>query len=57
MHESSRALRGLLDAVKSPDQERHRGAMKEWLAAQQRKREAWLAMATPLPSGNERDGH
>lgn len=40
------------EALKSADHERQREARKEWLAAQQRRREAWLAMATPLPAGD-----
>jgi hypothetical protein len=34
------------EAAKSSDREQHRRVMREWLAAQQRRREAWLAMAT-----------
>jgi hypothetical protein len=42
----------LREAAKSPDREQHRRVMKEWLAAQQRRREAWLAMATLLPTSS-----
>jgi hypothetical protein len=48
MQEASRASIRLREAAKSPDREQHRRVMREWLAAQQRRREAWLAMATPL---------
>ena len=49
MQEASQASIRLREAAKSPDREQHRRVMREWLAAQQRRREAWLAMATPLP--------
>ena len=48
--DASQALRRWLDALKSPDPEQCRRAMQEFLAASQRKREVWLAMATPLPT-------
>src|SRR5205085_2626820 len=50
MQEASQASIRLGEAAKSPDREQHRRVMREWLAAQQRRREAWLAMATPLPT-------
>jgi hypothetical protein len=49
MQEGSEASIRLRETAKSPDREQHRRVMREWLAAQQRRREAWLAMATPLP--------
>lgn len=48
--DARQALRRWLDALKSPDREQCRRAMQEYLAAGQRKREVWLAMATPLPT-------
>jgi hypothetical protein len=48
--ESRMRLNTWLDALKSPDPERIRIAMQEFLAASQRKREVWLAMATPRPT-------
>jgi hypothetical protein len=53
MRESRQALTGVLEAPKSANREQHRAAIKEWLAAQQRKRAAWLAMATALPASDE----
>jgi hypothetical protein len=53
LRESSQAFSRVLEAAKSADYERHRGAWKNLLAAAQRQREAWLAMATPLPAGDE----
>jgi hypothetical protein len=51
LQEAARASRRLLQALKSPDyRQQHRRVMQEWLAAEQRRREAWLAMATPLPT-------
>jgi hypothetical protein len=44
----------VLEAAKSANREQHRGAMKEW-PAEQRRRAAWLAMATPLPAGDEKE--
>jgi hypothetical protein len=52
MQEASQASIRLCEAAKSPDREEHRRVMREWLAAQQRRREAWLAMATPLPQSD-----
>jgi hypothetical protein len=49
MQEASQASIRLREAAKSPDREQHCRVMREWLAAQQRRREAWLAMASPLP--------
>lgn len=49
MQEASQASIRLREAAKSPDREQHRRVIREWLAAQQRRREAWLAIATPLP--------
>jgi hypothetical protein len=49
IQEASQASIRLREAAKSPDREQHRRVMREWLAAQQRRREAWLAIATPLP--------
>jgi hypothetical protein len=48
LRESAQASTRLLEAAKSANREQHRRAMKEWLAAAQRRRAAWLAMATPL---------
>jgi hypothetical protein len=53
VRESSRASDRLLEAAKSRDQQQHRRASKEWLAAQQRRRQAWLAMATPRPNSDK----
>jgi len=53
MQKSSQASIRLREAAKSPDREQHRKVMREWLAAQQRRREAWLAMATPLPTKSQ----
>ena len=53
VRESSRASDRLLEAANSRDQQQHRRASKEWFAAQQRRRQAWLAMATPLPNSDE----
>jgi hypothetical protein len=39
--------------VKSANLEQHRAAMKEMLAAWQRKRAAWLAMATLVLASDE----
>jgi hypothetical protein len=50
MQDVSQASIRLREAAKSPDRQQHRRVMREWLAAQQRRREAWLAMATPLPT-------
>ena len=50
MQEASQASIRLREAAKSPDREQHRRVIREWLAAQQRRRQAWLAMATPLPT-------
>src|SRR5438477_4946363 len=36
----------LREAAKSPDREQHRRVIREWLAAQQQRRAAWLAIAT-----------
>jgi hypothetical protein len=47
MRESCRVSIHLLEAAKSSDRQQHRKMWKEWLAAQQRRRKAWLAMATP----------
>jgi hypothetical protein len=47
MRESRQASIRLREAVKSANLEQHRAAMKEMLAAWQRKRAAWVAMATP----------
>jgi hypothetical protein len=49
MQEASQASIRLYEAAKSRDREQHPRVMREWLAAQQRRRVAWLAMATPLP--------
>ena len=49
MQEASQASIRLREAAKSPDLEQQRRVIREWLAAQQRRREAWLAIATPLP--------
>jgi hypothetical protein len=48
--ESAQALRRWLDELNSPDREQCRRAMQEFLTAEQRKREVWLAMATLLPT-------
>jgi hypothetical protein len=53
LRESRQALIGVLEAAKSANREQHRAAMKEYLAACQRKRAAWLVMATPLPANDE----
>jgi hypothetical protein len=53
VRESSQASDRLLEAAKSRDPEQHRRASKDWLAAQQRRRKAWLAMATPLPDSGK----
>jgi len=45
----------VLEAAKSANREQHRGAMKEWLAAEQRRRAVCLAMATPLPASDEKN--
>jgi hypothetical protein len=47
LQESSQASVDLLEAAKSLDAGKYRGATKRWLAAQQRRREIWRAMATP----------
>jgi len=52
---STQASRRVLEAAKSANREQHRGAMKEWLAAEQRRRAAWLAVATPLSVGDEKN--
>ena len=56
LRESRQASIRVLEAAKSANREQHRAAMaamKEMLAAWQRKRAAWLAMATPLPASEE----
>ena len=53
LRESRQASIRVLEAAKSANREQHRAAMKEMLAAWQRKRAAWLAMATPLPTSEE----
>jgi hypothetical protein len=53
LRESAQVSTRLLEAAKSANREQHRGAMKEWLAAAQRRRAAWLAMATPLPASDK----
>jgi len=53
MRESRQASIRLREAMKSANLEEHRVAMKECLAAWDRKRAAWLAMATPLPTSDE----
>jgi hypothetical protein len=53
MRESRQASIRLREAVKSANLEQHRAAMKEMLAAWQRKRAAWLAMETPVPTSEE----
>ena len=53
LRESRQASIRLREAAKSANLEQHRAAMKELLAAWQRKRAAWLAMATPLPVSDE----
>lgn len=51
LQEASEASRRLLEVLKLPDhRQQHRRALQVWLAAEQRRREAWLAMATPLPT-------
>jgi hypothetical protein len=52
MREASRVSIRLREAVQSPDREQHRRVIREWLAAAQRRRKAWLAMVTPLPTKN-----
>jgi hypothetical protein len=54
VQDSAQASVRVHEALKSADPERRREARKEWLAAQQRRREAWLAMATPLPAGDRK---
>jgi hypothetical protein len=51
LRDSEQASVRLHDALKSADRGRHRDARQDWLAAQRRRREAWLAMAAPLPTG------
>jgi hypothetical protein len=51
LRESAQASIRVLKAANSANREQHREATKEWLAAQRRRRAAWLAMATPLPAG------
>lgn len=51
LRESAQASIRVLEAANSANREQHREATKEWLAAQRRRRAAWLAMATPLPAG------
>ena len=41
----------VLEAANSANREQHREATKQWLAAERRRRAAWLAIATPLPAG------
>jgi hypothetical protein len=53
LRESRQASIRVLEAAKLANREQHRAAMKEMLAAWQRKRAAWLAMATPLPTSEE----
>jgi hypothetical protein len=53
LRESRQASIRLREAAKSANLEQHRAAMKDFLAAWQRKRAAWLAMATPLPTSDE----
>jgi hypothetical protein len=53
MRESRQASIRLREAVKSTNLEQHRAAMKDYLAAWERKRAAWLAMATPVPASDE----
>jgi DNA-binding FadR family transcriptional regulator len=48
--ESRRRLNAWLDALKSPDPERIRSAMQEFVAASQQKWAVWRAMATPRPT-------
>jgi hypothetical protein len=55
MRKSDQASTRLLKAAKSGDQERHSGAMKSWLVAQQRRRDIWRAMATPVAINDEMD--
>ena len=50
LRESRQASIRMGEAAKSANREEHRRAMKQFLAAEQRRRAAWLAMATPLPS-------
>jgi hypothetical protein len=50
LRECRQASLRVREAAISANREQHREAMKEWLAAAQRKRAARLAMATPLPS-------
>jgi hypothetical protein len=52
LRDSAQASVRLRDALKSADREGHREARKDWLAAQRRRRESWLAMATPLPTSD-----
>jgi hypothetical protein len=55
MRLGSQASSRLLGAARSPDREQHRSAWQDCLAAQQRLREAWLAMATPFPTSREKN--
>jgi hypothetical protein len=50
MLNASRSSVRLREAAISPDREEHRRALKEWLAAQQRRREVWLTMSSPVPT-------
>ena len=51
LREVTQASIRVLEAANSANREQHREATKEWLAAERRRRAAWLAMATPLPAG------
>jgi hypothetical protein len=53
LRESRQASTRLLEAAKIGDSRTTRAAMKECLAAWHRQRAAWLAMATPVPAGEE----
>ena len=50
--ESRQALIRVREAAKSGNCDLG-AAMKGWLAAEQKRRAAWLAMATPLPASEE----
>jgi hypothetical protein len=50
LQDATQASGRVRDALKSPDRELHRSTMQAFFAADRRRREVWLAMATPLPT-------
>jgi len=55
MRLGSQASSRLREAARSPDREQYRSAWQDCLAARQRLRETWLAMATPLPTSRDKN--